>query len=88
MFNLSGGGFSRRFKVVLQDLTRVTKTTRNISMTTKPMNAHLSNPCKQALEKSKAYQSMGDLFTPLTLTQPPIDRAERGQTGVKPPVQR
>lgn len=29
-------------------------------------------------------QSMDDLSTPLTPTQPPIDGAERGQTGVKP----
>lgn len=68
--------------------TRITDATLSIKVTTTLMNAHLSNHCKQVFGKSKADQSMDDLFTPLTPTRPSVDSAEGVRLVSSPAVQR
>lgn len=71
---------------MFHNLTCVADATLN--MTTKPINTHLSNRCKQVFEKSKAHLSMDDLSTLLTPTQPSVGSPERVRLVSSPPVQR
>lgn len=75
--------FYNKFHVVFCNFTRVGDATLNIKLTTILMDAHLSNHCKP-----KAYQSMDDLSTPLTPTQPPVDSGGRVRLVSSPMVQR